>query len=154
MSFFKRLTRPPLKEWEKEYTEEGRIGKYRAPEKSVEVVEEPEEPEVPGGFRPYIPSRVRMRELSFFPLIIGTLLGVIFRSLFALSGPESRTYRKRFHPGRGHLNYAVSPGFKAGLPEYDNSGKQHCADRRVRRRIHRLWRWRHDAGDHDPRFRP
>jgi putative OPT family oligopeptide transporter len=78
MSFFKKLTRPPLKEWEKEYTEEGRIGRYRAPEKSVEVVEEPEEPEVPGGFRPYIPSRVRMRELSFFPLVIGTLLGVVF----------------------------------------------------------------------------
>ena len=31
-----------------------------------------------GTFRPYIPSRVRMRELSIFPLIVGTLLGIVF----------------------------------------------------------------------------
>ena len=31
-----------------------------------------------GAFRPYIPSRVKMRELSIFPLLVGTLLGIVF----------------------------------------------------------------------------
>ena len=29
-------------------------------------------------FRPYIPAGVRLRELTLLPLIIGTLLGIVF----------------------------------------------------------------------------
>lgn len=78
MSFLDRFTKAPLKEWEKEYQEEGRIGRGRPPEKNIQVALDEVEPELPGGFRPYIPSRVHMRELSFIPLLVGTLLGVIF----------------------------------------------------------------------------
>ncbi len=39
---------------------------------------EPGESESPGKFKPYIPSRVHMRELTILPLIVGTILGVIF----------------------------------------------------------------------------
>src|SRR5712671_1627454 len=30
------------------------------------------------AFRPFIPAEARLRELSVFPLIVGTLLGIIF----------------------------------------------------------------------------
>jgi putative OPT family oligopeptide transporter len=37
----------------------------------------PEEPRV-AAFRPFIPAQVSMRELSILPLVIGTLLGIVF----------------------------------------------------------------------------
>ena len=40
----------------------------------------PERPENPllATFRPYIPAHVKLRELTALPLIIGTLLGMVF----------------------------------------------------------------------------
>src|SRR5947208_17160079 len=37
----------------------------------------PEEPEA-AAFRPFIPAAVNLRELTILPLIVGTLLGIIF----------------------------------------------------------------------------
>ncbi len=70
-----RLFKPPLKEWEKEYSEHGFSPKYK--ENAVEVIDQ-SEPEIPGAFRPYIPSRVHLRELTLIPLLVGTVLGIIF----------------------------------------------------------------------------
>ena len=75
MSFLQKMFRPPLKEWEREYEQTGFQPKFK--EQAIRVIEEIE-PEKPGAFQPYIPSRVHMRELSFFPVLVGTLLGVIF----------------------------------------------------------------------------
>ena len=75
MSFLPKLFRPPLKEWEKEYSDRGVAPKFK--DKAIEVIEEPE-PELPATFRPFIPSRVHMRELTLMPVLVGTVLGVIF----------------------------------------------------------------------------
>ena len=37
----------------------------------------PENP-LAASFRPYIPAHVKLRELSLLPLIVGTLLGIVF----------------------------------------------------------------------------
>ena len=37
----------------------------------------PEEPHA-AAFRPFIPAEVQLRELTFLPLIVGTILGIIF----------------------------------------------------------------------------
>jgi putative OPT family oligopeptide transporter len=76
MSIFDRLFSRPMKEWEKEYKAVERQPRYK--EKAVEVVAESAEAESTSAYRPYIPSRVRMRELTILPLIVGTILGVIF----------------------------------------------------------------------------
>jgi putative OPT family oligopeptide transporter len=76
MSLLDKLFKPPVKEWEKEYEKTG-AGVPRFKDKRVEVVKEDAEP-LPGGFQPYIPSRVHMRELTLLPLLAGTILGVIF----------------------------------------------------------------------------
>jgi putative OPT family oligopeptide transporter len=75
MSIFGRLFKAPLKEWEQEYRGQEKP-RYR--EKAVEVVAENAEAQSVSNFVPYIPSRVRMRELSILPLVVGTILGVIF----------------------------------------------------------------------------
>src|SRR5262245_37381806 len=41
------------------------------------VVEEPEQ-RAHVSFRPFIPANVRLRELTFLPLVVGTLLGIVF----------------------------------------------------------------------------
>jgi len=76
MSIFGRLFKQPLKEWEKEYKPLERQPRFK--EKAVQVVAENHEAESSSPFLPYIPSRVRMRELSILPLIVGTILGIIF----------------------------------------------------------------------------
>src|ERR1700727_2422500 len=39
---------------------------------------DPTAPDVSSGFEPYIPASANMRELTVLPLIVGTLLGLIF----------------------------------------------------------------------------
>ncbi len=75
MSVFRKLFKPPMKEWEMEYADRGVAPRVADP--AVQVITEAE-PELPGAFRPYIPSRVHMRELTMLPLVVGTLLGIIF----------------------------------------------------------------------------
>jgi hypothetical protein len=76
MSFFGDLFKPPLKEWEQEYAGKSRPPKYK--EKQVQIVREVAVPEDKGSFHPYIPSRVHTKELTILPLVVGTLLGVVF----------------------------------------------------------------------------
>ena len=53
----------------------------------VDVAKTNEYPDIVGAkpsnpylavFRPYIPDHVRLRELTVLPLVVGTLLGVVF----------------------------------------------------------------------------
>src|SRR5437763_4396509 len=54
------------------------------PEEAARAIEYPDKvsfkPDNPflANFRPYIPPQVRLRELTILPLIIGTLLGMVF----------------------------------------------------------------------------
>src|SRR6184192_1170101 len=54
------------------------------PEEAARAIEYPDkvsfEPDNPflAAFRPYLPAGVRLRELTILPLIIGTLLGIVF----------------------------------------------------------------------------
>src|SRR5437868_1044681 len=54
------------------------------PEEAARAIEYPDKvsfkPDNPflANFRPYIPPQVRLRELTVLPLIIGTLLGMVF----------------------------------------------------------------------------
>jgi putative OPT family oligopeptide transporter len=41
-------------------------------------VPDPEKPASGDGFRPYIPAEARLRELTWAPLLVGTVLGVVF----------------------------------------------------------------------------
>jgi len=75
MSVFGNLFKAPLKPWEQEYSGTGTAPKAR--ENFGRTVTEPE-PHYFGNFRPYIPSRFHMRELSLVPLLVGTVLGIIF----------------------------------------------------------------------------
>lgn len=75
MSIFGGLFKPPLKEWEREYSKTGSAPKFK--EKSGTIVAGPE-PEYLTAFRPYIPSRFHMRELTLMPVLVGTVLGIIF----------------------------------------------------------------------------
>jgi len=75
MSVFGKMFKPPLKEWEQEYSATGEAPKFR--ESSGTLVAEPEQ-EHTGNFRPYIPSRFHMRELTLMPVLVGTVLGIIF----------------------------------------------------------------------------
>ncbi len=75
MSVFGKMFKPPLKEWEKEHSATGATPKFK--ESVGALVEEPE-PEQGGNFRPYIPSRFHMRELTLMPVLVGTVLGIIF----------------------------------------------------------------------------
>ncbi len=75
MSVFGKLFKPPLKEWEREYSATGEAPKFR--ERAGSMVAEPDA-EGAGGFRPYIPSRFHMRELTLMPVLVGTVLGIIF----------------------------------------------------------------------------
>src|ERR687885_2028680 len=54
---------------------------------TVDVAETNEYPDIVGAkpsnpylaaFRPYIPARANLRELTILPLILGTLLGIVF----------------------------------------------------------------------------
>jgi putative OPT family oligopeptide transporter len=76
MSIFDRLFKAPLKDWEKDYKELDR--RPRAKQESVTIVAEHQEAPSTSSFQPYVPSRVRMRELTLLPVIVGTILGVIF----------------------------------------------------------------------------
>ncbi len=75
MSMFGKLFKPPLKEWEREYSATGDAPRFK--ERAGSVVAEPA-PEQAGGFRPYIPSNFHMRELTLMPVLVGTVLGIIF----------------------------------------------------------------------------
>lgn len=50
-----------------------------SPKKGPDVVvsETPENPFL-ANFKPYVPASARMRELTVLPLIVGTLLGILF----------------------------------------------------------------------------
>ena len=75
MSVLSKLFKTPLKEWEQEYANTGSARKvtHQPPLKAAES-----EPDYPLNFRPYIPSRFQMRELTLVPVLVGTLLGIIF----------------------------------------------------------------------------
>ena len=45
-------------------------------DKKISTVAVQEAPET--SFKPYIPASVRLRELTILPIIVGTLLGIIF----------------------------------------------------------------------------
>jgi len=79
MSLFEKMFKPPLKEWEQEYGRpaNGPQSRDRIGHPVGQMVAEPE-PENFGTFRPYIPSSFHMRELTFLPLLAGTVLGIIF----------------------------------------------------------------------------
>ena len=100
-------------------------------------------------FKPYIPASVRLRELTPLPLIIGTLLGMVFgaSSLYLVlkvgltvsaSIPVAVISITVFR-----LLFKVRPARR------DDSRKQHRADRRFGRRVNRFRCRRDDAGDHD-----
>lgn len=76
MSLLDKWFKPPVKDWEKEYKLVERSPQSKA--RRIEVVDEHVQASPLGSFQPYIPSGVRMRELSILPLIAGTILGVIF----------------------------------------------------------------------------
>src|SRR5918911_528266 len=79
---------------------------------TVDVAETNEYPDIVGAkpsnpylaaFRPYIPDKARLRELTPLPLIIGTLLGI-------LKYPEGT-------PGAELLKAGASDGSRAGAVE-------------------------------------
>ncbi len=76
MSKLGKMFKQPLKEWEREYSNTGDAPKIK--ESVGRMVATDPEPEYLTQFRPYIPSRFHMRELTLMPVLVGTLLGIIF----------------------------------------------------------------------------
>ena len=76
MSVFKGLFKPPRKEWEQGYSRSMAMPAVKG--KAGRVVTADPEPVYSGNFRPYIPSRFYMRELTLMPVLVGTVLGIIF----------------------------------------------------------------------------
>ena len=110
-------------------------------------------PDGPPSFVPYIAPETNLRELTILPVIVGAILGLIF-------GASSL-----------YLVLKVGLTVSASIPvavisitlfrllsklrraRRDDPREQHRPDRGLRRRIDRIRRRRHDAGDPDPRLR-
>src|SRR5215510_13075082 len=59
-------------------SEAGEINAIPLGKKTLDRVDVVSEPAAKVAFRPFIPSDARLRELSPLPLIVGTLLGIVF----------------------------------------------------------------------------
>src|SRR5262245_17295655 len=59
-------------------SEAGEINAIRIGKKNLDRVDVVSEPTSKAAFRPFIPADARLRELSPLPLIVGTLLGIVF----------------------------------------------------------------------------
>ncbi|MCK7473107.1 MAG: hypothetical protein MZV49_05550 [Rhodopseudomonas palustris] len=91
--------------------------------------------------RPFIPATAHLPELTLRALLMGVVLGVIFGASSLVPGPQGRPDGQRIDPGRGHRRHPVSTGPQDRRTGRDHPRKQHRADRRFGRRIHRLRSW-------------
>jgi hypothetical protein len=102
-------------------------------------------------FRPYIPAGVRLRELTILPLIVGTLLGIVFgASSLYLVLKVGLTVSASIPVAV--ISITLFRVFsKLGFARRHDSRKQHRSDCGLSRRVDRLRSRRHDAGDLDSR---
>ena len=105
------------------------------------------------NFRPYIPDAAKLRELTPLPLIVGTVLGIIFRGVVALSCVKGRSDGFGLDTRRGDRDHPFPLTFKTGSQGRDDPRGQRHADGGLGRRIDSVRSRRDDAGDHDPRLR-
>ncbi len=105
------------------------------------------------SFRPFIPDKARLREFTPLPIIIGTLLGMVFGRVLALSRAQGRHHSQCFDSCRGACDHDISRSVQIRAARFDHSRKQHRADCRLSRRIDRVRSRRDHAGDHDSRVR-
>ncbi len=105
-------------------------------------------------FTPYIPPETRLRELGALPIIVGTILGMIFgASSLYLVLKVGLTVSASIPVAVISITLFRLLS-KIGVRRRDHPREQHRADRGLGRRVDRLRRRRHHAGDHDPRLRP
>ena len=100
-------------------------------------------------FRPFIPPHARLRELTPLPLIIGTLLGMVFgASSLYLVLKVGLTVSASIPVAVISITIFRLLS-KFGLRDSTDSRKQHRANRGLGRRINRLRSRRDHARDHD-----
>src|SRR3954465_14879887 len=112
------------------------------------------------NFRPYIPAGVHLRELTILPLIMGTILGMVFgaASLYLVlkvgltvsaSIPVAVLSFTSFplSPRGGGLAPLLPPVLQGGRPRRHHPREQHRADGGLGRRVDCLRPRRHHAGD-------
>ena len=125
---------------------------------SVVLLDTPASPPIPEdrpppAFEPYIAAATTMRELTVLPLVVGTLLGMIFgASSLYLVLKVGLTVSASIPVAVISITLFRLLS-KIGRPGRDDSREQHRADRRIGGRVDRLRPRRDDAGDHDPRLR-
>jgi len=73
-------------------------------------------PDLPASatFEPYIPANRELRELTPLPIIIGTLLGMVFGASSLYLVLEGRSHGQRVDSGGGHLDHVLPPPLEAG----------------------------------------
>ena len=106
------------------------------------------------SFRPYIDAGTVIPEFTARAIILGTLLGIIFgASSLYLVLKVGLTVSASIPVAVISISiFALA--FAVKDPQRDDPRKQHRADGGFGGRVDRLRCRRHDAGDHDSRFRP
>ena len=100
-------------------------------------------------FRPYIPANVKLRELTPLPLIVGTLLGIVFgASSLYLVLKVGLTVSASIPVAV--ISITIFRGYQSSDCATNYPGKQHRSDCRLGRRVDRVRAWRDDARNHDP----
>ena len=105
-------------------------------------------------FRPYIPANAHVRELTALPLIIGTLLGMVFGASSLWLVLKVGLTVSASIPVAVISIIAVSPAWESGCTRRHHPGKQHRADGRLGRGVDCFRCRRDDARDHDSGIRP
>src|SRR5437764_11942111 len=85
------------------------------------------------NFRPLIPASARLREFTAIPIILGTLLGIVFWRVLALPCTQGRFDGERVDSGGGARNYLLPRGIKTWVRRFDGSRKQHSPNCRLGR---------------------
>ena len=76
-----------------------------------------------GSFKPHVPASARIRELTPIPFIVGTLLGIVFGRVLALSRAQSRIDGQRLNSGRRSFHHDLSNVFEDWSARRDDSRK-------------------------------
>ncbi len=104
--------------------------------------------------QPYIAAATRMPEFTLRAVIVGTLLGMIFGASSLYLVLKVGLTVSASIPVAVISITLFRLASKFGVTRRHHPREQHRADRGLGRRVDRLRRRRHDAGDHDPRLRP
>ena len=90
----------------------------------------PENP-LAANFKPFIPAHVRLREFTPIPIILGTLLGIVFGASSLYLVLKVGITVSASIPVAVHRDHYLPRAFEVRAARFDHSREQHRPDRRL-----------------------